>query len=130
MPTSIKHDDVVVVFEFFGDAQPGQPVLVEAMQEQQRGLLASCSIVVLAYAVGEDVIFAPMRRDVSPVAKQEHALATLSPLSMACFRTLQLGTMRACCWISRRYAARCVRVHARSGSIRGRGLPRAKETFP
>src|SRR6266853_6472195 len=62
MSTGITHDDVVVVFEFFGDAQPGQPVLVEAMQEQQRGLLASCAIVVLAYAVGEDVTFAPMRR--------------------------------------------------------------------
>src|SRR5260370_39470541 len=62
MPTGIKHDDVVVAFEFFGDAQPGPPVLVEAMQEQQRGLLASCSIVVLAYAVGDDVTFTPMRR--------------------------------------------------------------------
>ncbi|SRR6266700_3178269 len=62
MSPSIKHDDVIVLFEFFGDAQPGQPVLVEAMQEQQRGLLAACSIVVVAYAVGEDVTFAPMRR--------------------------------------------------------------------
>ena len=62
MSTGIKHDDVVFAFEFFGDAQPGQPVLVEAMQEKQRGLLASCSVVVLAYAVGEDVTFAPMRR--------------------------------------------------------------------
>src|SRR5229473_6398831 len=63
MPTGIKHDDVVVLFEFFGDAQPGQPVLIEAMQEQQRGLLASRSVIVLAYAVGDDVTFAPMRRD-------------------------------------------------------------------
>src|ERR1700693_4726382 len=34
------------------------------------------------------------------------------------------------CRTSQRYAARCVRVHSHSGSIRRRGLPRAKETFP
>src|SRR5260370_31481025 len=62
MPPGINHNDIVVLFEFFGDSQPGQPVLVEAMQEQQRGLLASRSVIVLAYAVGEDVTFAPMRR--------------------------------------------------------------------
>src|SRR5438552_3968284 len=62
MPSCIKHDDVVVLFEFFGDAQPGQPILIEAMQEQQRGLLASRAIVVLAYAVGKDVTFAPRCR--------------------------------------------------------------------
>ena len=33
MPARINHDNVVVPFEFFGDAQPGQPVFIKAMQE-------------------------------------------------------------------------------------------------
>src|SRR5712691_661661 len=63
MSPSIDHDDVVVPFKFFGDAQPGQPVLVEAVKEEQCRLLASRAIVVVAYAVGEDVTLAPMCRD-------------------------------------------------------------------
>src|SRR5437870_8490248 len=63
MPAGINHNDVVVPFEFFGNAQPGQPALIEAMQEKQRGLLTSRTIIVLAYTVSEDITLAPMGRD-------------------------------------------------------------------
>src|SRR5437667_10864583 len=63
MPPRINHDHVVFPFECFGDAQPGQPVLIEAMQEKQRRLLFSRAIVMVAYTVGEDITLAPMGRD-------------------------------------------------------------------
>ena len=63
MPTGIKQDDVVILSEFTGCAQPGQSIFIEAMQEQQRGLLASCAIGVLVYAVGKEITFAPRCRD-------------------------------------------------------------------
>src|SRR5437588_8862502 len=63
MSPGIDHDDVVVLFELFGDAQPGQPVFIEAMQEQQCGLLTSRAIVVVTYAIGEDIALAPVCRE-------------------------------------------------------------------
>src|SRR5438552_3014315 len=65
MSPGIDHDDVIIVFEFFSDTQPGQAVFIEAMQEQQCGLVTvtSSAIVVVTYAIGEDIALAPVCRE-------------------------------------------------------------------
>jgi hypothetical protein len=47
----IRHHDIVVSLERFGRAQPGQSIHLNAVQQQHRRFLASCSGIVDARAV-------------------------------------------------------------------------------
>src|SRR6266700_3420354 len=58
----INHDDIVILFEFFGRTQPRHPILVEAMQEQQYRLVPSSTIVMKPYAIRENIALAPLPR--------------------------------------------------------------------